>query len=267
MDVGELVRRALEEDGAARDLTTLATVPESARARGRFLAKDDLVVSGLDVAGGVFSAVDGGLRLSGLSEEGARVSCGAFLGSVEGGARSLLRAERVALNFVQRLSGVATLTRRFVDAVAGTRAQVRDTRMDERHGWAGARNLVIDAGAARLEEAGLVGHRLIIVAQVEAHEYPNRPAEAFRSLLLCPRLEVCCPAGSGTFSKPCFANQVIAAVHMLRGGCPGTPVGQAERVLSPSRRGYRSSDHAQSRAPGTARTLPVCARRTTPRPW
>jgi nicotinate-nucleotide pyrophosphorylase (carboxylating) len=128
MDVRELVRRALEEDGVGRDLTTLATVPAEDVARGRFLAKSDLVLSGLDVAAQVFAAVDSRLDVRDLAEEGARVAAGTFVGSVEGPAQSLLQAERVALNFAQRLSGVATLTRRFVEAVAGTPAKIRDTR-------------------------------------------------------------------------------------------------------------------------------------------
>ena len=128
MDVRELVRRALDEDGIDRDLTTLATVPEEAGARGILLAKEDLVVSGLDVCGLVFDAVDPRSRLLPSVAEGASARRGDVLGRVEGPARALLQAERVALNFLQRLCGVATLTRRFVDAVAGTRTKIRDTR-------------------------------------------------------------------------------------------------------------------------------------------
>ena len=128
MDVRELVRRALDEDGTDRDLTTLATVPEEAVARGILLAKEDLVVSGLDVCALVFDAVDPRSRLVPSVAEGAFVRRGDVLGRVEGPARGLLQAERVALNFLQRLSGVATLTRQFVDAVAGTRTKIRDTR-------------------------------------------------------------------------------------------------------------------------------------------
>ena len=128
MDVRELVRRALDEDGIDRDLTTLATVPEEAGARGILLAKEDLVVSGLDVCGLVFDAVDPRSRLLRSVAEGASARRGDVLGRVEGPARGLLQAERVALNFLQRLCGVATLTRRFVDAVAGTRTKIRDTR-------------------------------------------------------------------------------------------------------------------------------------------
>ena len=128
MDVRELVRRALDEDGIDRDLTTLATVPEGAEARGILLAKEDLVVSGLDVCGLVFDAVDSRSRLVPSVAEGAPARRGDVLGRVEGPARGLLQAERVALNFLQRLCGVATLTRRFVVAVAGTGARIRDTR-------------------------------------------------------------------------------------------------------------------------------------------
>jgi nicotinate-nucleotide pyrophosphorylase (carboxylating) len=124
----ELVERALEEDGAARDLTSLATVPEAARATGVIVAKQELIVAGLDVAAAVFRALDPGVVWRTEAAEGQRFYPGTVLASVEGRARALLGAERVALNFVQRLSGVATLTRRFVDAVAGTSAVIRDTR-------------------------------------------------------------------------------------------------------------------------------------------
>jgi nicotinate-nucleotide pyrophosphorylase (carboxylating) len=128
VDVREIVRRALDEDGVAHDLTTLSTVSADARGRGALLAKDDLVISGLDLVGLVFEAVDAGVRVSDLAVEGARVARGTIVGRVEGPARALLQAERVALNFVQRMCGIATLTRRFVEAVAGTKAKIRDTR-------------------------------------------------------------------------------------------------------------------------------------------
>ena len=128
MDVAELVRRALEEDVGSRDLTTLATVSAEGQASGILLAKQELVVSSLDVAAEVFRAVDGRLALEPRGREGQQVPAGTELGRVTGPARGMLTGERVALNLVQRLSGVATLTRRFVDAVAGTKALIRDTR-------------------------------------------------------------------------------------------------------------------------------------------
>jgi nicotinate-nucleotide pyrophosphorylase (carboxylating) len=126
--VRRLVRSALDEDLGAGDATSEATVPENARARGILLAKQELVVAGLDVARAVFEALEPALRLQAEGKEGDRFFPDTVIATVEGHARPLLSAERVALNFLQRLSGVATLTRRFVEAVAGTGARIRDTR-------------------------------------------------------------------------------------------------------------------------------------------
>jgi nicotinate-nucleotide pyrophosphorylase (carboxylating) len=126
--VRRLVRSALDEDLGAGDATSEATVPENARARGVLLAKQELVVAGLEVAQAVFETLEPTLRFQAEGKEGDRFFPDTVIATVEGRARALLSAERVALNFLQRLSGVATLTRRFVEAVAGTGARIRDTR-------------------------------------------------------------------------------------------------------------------------------------------
>jgi nicotinate-nucleotide pyrophosphorylase (carboxylating) len=126
--VRSLVRLALDEDVGRGDLTTDVTVPESVRARGDLVAKQELIVAGMDVARAVFQVLDPAAGWEPEAREGDRFFPGTVLGSVSGRARALLTAERVALNFLQRMCGVATLTRRFVDAVEGTRARVRDTR-------------------------------------------------------------------------------------------------------------------------------------------
>jgi nicotinate-nucleotide pyrophosphorylase (carboxylating) len=126
--VRSLVRLALDEDVGRGDLTTDVTVPESVRARGDLVAKQELIVAGMDVARAVFQVLDPAARWEPEAREGDRFFPETVLGSVSGRARALLTAERVALNFLQRMCGVATLTRRFVDAVEGTRARVRDTR-------------------------------------------------------------------------------------------------------------------------------------------
>jgi nicotinate-nucleotide pyrophosphorylase (carboxylating) len=127
--VDRLVRAALEEDlGGGRDVTTESTVPPGQRATAVFLAKQDLVLAGLDVALAAFRALDPAVQWQANVAEGSRVAPGTSVGTLAGEARALLTAERVALNFLQRLSGVATVTRRFVDAVAGTKARIRDTR-------------------------------------------------------------------------------------------------------------------------------------------
>lgn len=127
-DVVRLVRAALDEDIGARDVTAEATVPASARARGTLFAKQDLVLAGLDAAQAAFEARVPDLVWDVPAKDGDRLAAGCAFGSVLGNARGLLSAERVALNFLQQISAVATLTRRFVDAVAGTGAKIRDTR-------------------------------------------------------------------------------------------------------------------------------------------
>jgi len=122
------VHAALEEDGAADDVTTSALVNPEQWARGTFVAKDDGVVAGLPVAAAAMTAIDPSVSFDTLVADGMRVSAGAELAEVEGPAAALLASERVSLNFLQRLSGIATLTRAYVDAVAGTSARILDTR-------------------------------------------------------------------------------------------------------------------------------------------
>jgi nicotinate-nucleotide pyrophosphorylase (carboxylating) len=124
----ETVRRALREDIGAGDVTTESVVPPGTRARGRFVAKAAGVVAGLPVVTEVFRQVSAEVRVTPRIEEGARAQEGDILAEVEGPARALLMGERVALNFLQRLSGIATQTARFVDLVAGTGARIVDTR-------------------------------------------------------------------------------------------------------------------------------------------
>jgi nicotinate-nucleotide pyrophosphorylase (carboxylating) len=126
--VRPLVRSALDEDLGRGDATTEATVPDGQRARGVLLAKQELVAAGLEVAQAAFRLLDPAATWESEARDGDRFFPGTVLATVVGRARALLGAERVALNFLQRLSGVATLTRRFVDAVDGTAARIRDTR-------------------------------------------------------------------------------------------------------------------------------------------
>jgi nicotinate-nucleotide pyrophosphorylase (carboxylating) len=126
--VAEIVRRALGEDIGPGDLTTEACIPPGLHAEGTFLAKQAGVLAGLDVVVECFRQAGPDCVLSGLREEGGAFVAGDILGHVSGPAGQILTTERVALNFLQRLSGVATLTRRYVEAVAGTGARIVDTR-------------------------------------------------------------------------------------------------------------------------------------------
>lgn len=123
-----LAGEALTEDLGGGDVTTDLLVPEGTRAEARIVAREEGVLAGLPVARAVFRAAGTGPELEPESEDGARVQRDDVIGRIRGGARPILRAERTALNFLQRLSGIATLTARFVEAVDGTGARIVDTR-------------------------------------------------------------------------------------------------------------------------------------------
>lgn len=122
------IRAALLEDGAHRDVTTLALVPPAQRGSGVFVAKAVGVVCGLPIVAAVFAQLDPAVCLEPLVAEGAAVSSGEALARVEGPLAPILSGERVALNLLQHLSGVATATRALVDAIAGLDARILDTR-------------------------------------------------------------------------------------------------------------------------------------------
>lgn len=126
--VREAAARAVGEDVGPLDVTSRLTVPKELRATGMLVCKEPCVLAGLDVAEAVFREVDGSLRWHTKARDGDRLEKGHGVAEVEGCAQSILTGERCALNFLQRLSGVATLTAVFVQAVKGTRAQILDTR-------------------------------------------------------------------------------------------------------------------------------------------
>jgi nicotinate-nucleotide pyrophosphorylase (carboxylating) len=124
----ELIMMALKEDVGEGDVTSAYFIPEEKMARAFLSVRHEGVVSGVSIAEKVFSEVDPSLVVQVLVEDGRRVSEGAVLMMIEGKARSILTAERTALNFLQRLSGVASITARYVAAVKHTRAKILDTR-------------------------------------------------------------------------------------------------------------------------------------------
>ncbi|HJT88169.1 MAG TPA: carboxylating nicotinate-nucleotide diphosphorylase [Bryobacteraceae bacterium] len=124
----EVVRLALEEDIGSGDVTTRACVPESRKARGRFLARETLVLAGMDLLGEIYNLRGGVDELTVLRHDGDCCQADETIATVRGQAGTLLECERVALNFLQRLSGVATAARRYAEAVAGTGCRVLDTR-------------------------------------------------------------------------------------------------------------------------------------------
>ncbi|MCX8108817.1 MAG: carboxylating nicotinate-nucleotide diphosphorylase [Verrucomicrobiae bacterium] len=127
-EIKTMVRRALAEDIGPGDATTLATIPATARIKARVVARESLVVAGIAVAEATFAALPGPVLCRRTVQDSQHVPAGTTLMMVEGRARSILTAERVALNYLQWLSGIATLTARYVSAVTGTKARILDTR-------------------------------------------------------------------------------------------------------------------------------------------
>ncbi|HEX2271946.1 MAG TPA: carboxylating nicotinate-nucleotide diphosphorylase [Pyrinomonadaceae bacterium] len=128
LDISHCIKRALEEDIGSGDVTTNSIVPAGASLHGRIVAKQEGVVAGLAVAAEVFRTLSEQIVFEAKVKDGSRVNKGDVLADVTGAARALLTGERTALNFLGRMSGIATLTRQFVDAVAGTNATILDTR-------------------------------------------------------------------------------------------------------------------------------------------
>src|SRR4051794_11153306 len=156
--VEALLALALEEDLGRGDVTSEAIFAATEMSSGQIVAKEPLTVAGMAIAAAVFSRVDRETRFIARAEDGKRLDKGEIVAVVEGRTRALLAAERTSLNFLQRLSGVATLTRRFVDAVAGTRARIVDTRKTT-PGWR-----ALDKEAVRAGGGG--NHRVDLAAGV-----------------------------------------------------------------------------------------------------
>ncbi len=133
-EIAAVIRAALDEDlGFGRtqrpgDITSLATIPDGVAARAQIIAKQDVVLAGLPLAERVFRALDPKVQLTSQAQDGAAVAAATAVLGIEGNACATLAGERTALNFLAHLSGIATLTRRFVEAIAGTGARIRDTR-------------------------------------------------------------------------------------------------------------------------------------------
>jgi nicotinate-nucleotide pyrophosphorylase (carboxylating) len=126
--IASIVEQALQEDIGHGDLTTLATIPATAKATAHIVTRESGVVAGLPIVHAVFAQLDPSLTLVGQTPDGQHVQPGDVLAHIDGNARSILTGERVALNFLQRMSGIATITARYVAAIAGLPARILDTR-------------------------------------------------------------------------------------------------------------------------------------------
>ena len=155
-----LIELAFEEDIGIGDITTDATVPPTQKGIGTLLAKSEGIVAGLPVAERVFEKLDPTLTFRTRVKDGDAVAAGTPIAEVQGSAKTILIGERTALNFLQRLSGVATLTAQFVEAVAGYDTKIVDTRKTAA-GWRAAQKYAVRVGGARNHRFGLYDGVLI----------------------------------------------------------------------------------------------------------
>ncbi len=126
--ISRLIEQALFEDIGFGDLTSESLIPEEQQSRAILLAKENGILSGIELVKIIFSTVDGAVTCEADYADGAMFSAGSVIAEINGPTRSILLGERVALNFLQRMSGIATLTHKFIHAVAGTKAKITDTR-------------------------------------------------------------------------------------------------------------------------------------------
>jgi nicotinate-nucleotide pyrophosphorylase (carboxylating) len=191
-EIERAVASALVEDIGSGDVTTLAAVPETAQAQASMQAREPLVVAGLALAEASFRQLSPAVQVSRAAEDGQRLAEGKALLKITGPARALLGAERVALNFLQRLCGIATLTAQFVEAVKGSGAQILDTRKTT-PGWRRFEKYAVTCGGGRNHRFGLYDMVLIKDNHLAAlrNESPNAIAAAIqRARATYPALQV-----------------------------------------------------------------------------
>src|SRR2546430_14017392 len=189
--IDDLVRRALEEDISTGDATTSAVVPHRTSARAKSLDRQTLVCAGLPIAEKVFRALDPEIRVTFPHNDGSFVEPGAEIVQIKGNACAILTGERTTLNFLAHLCGIATLTRRFVEQLAGTRTRIRDTRKTT-PGLRALEKYAVKTGGGSNHRFGLYDAILLKenhialaggIAQAlnKAHAYTARQAPAPRS--------------------------------------------------------------------------------------
>jgi nicotinate-nucleotide pyrophosphorylase (carboxylating) len=167
------IQNALAEDIGSGDLTSTFLVPADHQSEARIFAKEDAVVAGTEAAKEVYLQVDPQVAVTLQKKDGDSVRSGDTVLEIVGPTRSILTGERVALNFIQRLSGVATVTRKFVDAVAGTGAEILDTRKTT-PGLRALEKAAVKAGGARSYRMGLFD--AVMVKDNHLLSHPNLPA-------------------------------------------------------------------------------------------
>jgi nicotinate-nucleotide pyrophosphorylase (carboxylating) len=229
-EIRRAVRAALAEDLGGGDATTLATVPPNARSVALMRVREPLVIAGIQFAELAFRELSPKIEIKKLSRDGQRAEAGDTLLKISGSSRALLSAERVALNFVQRLSGVATATAQFADAVRGTPAKILDTRKTT-PGWRRFEKYAVACGGGQNHRIGLFDMVLIKDNHLVAlrDEKPNAIAAAVaRAREKFPKLKV--EVEADTLEQVAQAADAGADIILLD-NMPPTQLRQAVKIV------------------------------------
>ncbi|MDG1890710.1 MAG: carboxylating nicotinate-nucleotide diphosphorylase [Verrucomicrobiota bacterium] len=191
-EIDRAVEEALREDVGTGDATTLSVIPRETQAVAEMCAREEMILCGMDFLVTTFQQVDTALDVTLLHRDGEALESGACLARIKGPAGSILTAERTSLNFVQHLSGIASITRRFVDRVAGTRARILDTRKT-RPGWRRFEKYAVTCGGAANHRIGLFDQVMIKdnhLATLGNNHTETIPAAIRKSRSMFPHLRV-----------------------------------------------------------------------------
>lgn len=234
-EIREAVRNALREDVGDGDATTLACISPDASAVARIHAREPLVLAGMDFARTAFSMTSPAVRFTDALPDGTRVEPGAAVLTITGPARALLTAERVALNFLQHLSGVATLTRLFIDRIHDLPTRILDTRKTT-PGWRRFEKYAVQCGGGTNHRAGLWDRILIKdnhLAALAAEPPDPITAAVRRSRLLYPELLV--EVEADTPAQAQFAAEAGADIVLLDNMTPAQLRESIQRIAGRSR--------------------------------
>lgn len=159
-NIKDIVQLAIQEDIGKGDITSEIFIPKGSKSEGIFMAKEDGIIAGLPVVKYVLSQIENNLLFTSNVEEGVKVNKGTIIANVKGSTLSILMAERLVLNFLQRLSGIATLTNRFVEKVKAYKTQIMDTRKTT-PGWRYLEKYAVKVGGGTNHRAGLYDQILV----------------------------------------------------------------------------------------------------------
>jgi nicotinate-nucleotide pyrophosphorylase (carboxylating) len=228
--ISRLIESALLEDLGAGDVTSEAIVAEDAIGFAEILCKAPGVIAGLEVAAEVFAIVDPGLRFESLLPDGSPVREGLIAARVRGSARGILQGERTALNFLQRMSGIATLTRAYVDAVAGTRARISDTRKTA-PGLRAFDKLAVRLGGGVNHRFGLDDMVLIKDNHIVAAGSISRAVELCRASLERRRLHITIEVETKNLEEVEEALRCTGITRIMLDNFPPDPMAKAVRLI------------------------------------